>query len=176
MKPHSPQLLVVPFNQATAKARQETCAANLKISTEFTNSIGMQLRLIPPGEFLMGSTKDQIEKVLSWGGLTAYLSASSRPAACGLCGLSISASTKSPVGSLQRLSPQPDTRPKRSGTVRPPDQEFGEAKGENVDWLRRIPDRGTASSVLYPVAATKFKLPHVFSGCRERPPRHWQHS
>ena len=32
---------------------------------EYTNSLGMKFRLIPPGEFMMGSTKEEIEEALT---------------------------------------------------------------------------------------------------------------
>jgi len=38
-----------------AVAAQKECSKRLKLSVEITNSIGMKLKLIPPGEFLMGS-------------------------------------------------------------------------------------------------------------------------
>jgi formylglycine-generating enzyme required for sulfatase activity len=34
------------------------------LPVEFTNTIGMKFRLIPPGEFLMGSTPEEIEAAL----------------------------------------------------------------------------------------------------------------
>ncbi|OYW12814.1 MAG: hypothetical protein B7Z55_17970, partial [Planctomycetales bacterium 12-60-4] len=45
-----------PFDAAQAKAHQEAWAAYLKVPVESTNSIGIKFRLIPPGEFLMGSS------------------------------------------------------------------------------------------------------------------------
>ena len=38
-----------------ARKEQEECSQRLGSSVEITNSIGMKLRLIPPGEFMMGS-------------------------------------------------------------------------------------------------------------------------
>ena len=55
-----PGLLIAPFNAETAtKARQEW-SNFLALPVKATNSIGMNTRLIPPGEFLMGSTLEQI--------------------------------------------------------------------------------------------------------------------
>ena len=44
-----PPLAVAPFDAQQAKAHQETWANHLGVPVEFTNSIGMKLRLIPPG-------------------------------------------------------------------------------------------------------------------------------
>jgi formylglycine-generating enzyme required for sulfatase activity/serine/threonine protein kinase len=50
-----PPSLIAPFDEAGAKAAQKKWAAYLKTPVELTNSIGMKLILIPPGEFMMGS-------------------------------------------------------------------------------------------------------------------------
>jgi serine/threonine protein kinase/formylglycine-generating enzyme required for sulfatase activity len=44
-------------------ARQELCARRLGVPVEITNSVGMRLRLIPPGEFLMGTTENEVAEV-----------------------------------------------------------------------------------------------------------------
>ena len=44
-----------------AKEAQEASAKQLGVSIETTNSIGMKLRLIPPGKFMMGSSKEEID-------------------------------------------------------------------------------------------------------------------
>lgn len=59
-----PPLAVAPFDAATAKKHQQTWAKHLGTAVETTNSIGAKMILIPPGEFLMGSTDEQIEAVL----------------------------------------------------------------------------------------------------------------
>jgi eukaryotic-like serine/threonine-protein kinase len=46
---------VAPFDAAAAKAHQEAWAKHLGVPVEVTNSIGMKLKLIPPGGFTMGS-------------------------------------------------------------------------------------------------------------------------
>ena len=46
-------LAVAPFDAAKAKEHQEASAKQLGAEVEITNSIGMKLRLIPPGEFAM---------------------------------------------------------------------------------------------------------------------------
>jgi formylglycine-generating enzyme required for sulfatase activity len=54
----------IPFNAAAAKAHQDAWARHLGVDAEITNAIGMKLRLIPPGKFLMGYSREQIDKVL----------------------------------------------------------------------------------------------------------------
>lgn len=55
-----PPIAKAPFDAPQARAHQEVWAAHLKLPVEYTNSVGMKLRLIPPGEFLMGSTDEQV--------------------------------------------------------------------------------------------------------------------
>jgi formylglycine-generating enzyme required for sulfatase activity len=50
-----PPLAIAPFDAAQAKRHQEAWAAYLGVPVELTNSIGIRLLLIPPGEFMMGS-------------------------------------------------------------------------------------------------------------------------
>jgi len=57
----SPPLAIAPFDAATARRHQEAWAEHLSVPVEFENSIGMQMALIPPGEFMMGSTEQEIE-------------------------------------------------------------------------------------------------------------------
>ena len=57
----APKPAIAPFDADQAKKHQEEWAAYLKVPVEYTNSIGMKFRLIPPGEFLMGSTPEQIK-------------------------------------------------------------------------------------------------------------------
>ncbi|HPM81032.1 MAG TPA: SUMF1/EgtB/PvdO family nonheme iron enzyme [Candidatus Anammoximicrobium sp.] len=51
----SPPLAVAPFVDAQAKKHQANWASHLQLQSEITNTIGMKLVLIPPGEFQMGS-------------------------------------------------------------------------------------------------------------------------
>jgi formylglycine-generating enzyme required for sulfatase activity len=60
----SPPPAVAPFDGAKAREHQEAWAKHLGVPAETTNSIGMKLRLIPPGEFLMGSAPDDHAKSL----------------------------------------------------------------------------------------------------------------
>ncbi len=54
-----PPLAVAPFDAAEAKRLQQAWAEHLGVPLEITNSIGMKLILIPPGEFLMGSREGE---------------------------------------------------------------------------------------------------------------------
>lgn len=57
----APRPAKAPFDAAQAKKHQEEWAAYLKVPVEFENSLGMKFRLIPPGEFTMGGTPDEIK-------------------------------------------------------------------------------------------------------------------
>ncbi len=57
-----PSLLVAPFSREQAQKSQEAWARYLGIEVEVTNSIGMKLRLIPPGTFEMGSPSSEPER------------------------------------------------------------------------------------------------------------------
>ena len=50
----TPSPAVAPFDAKEAKEHQEAWAKHLGVPVELTNSIGMKLVLIPPGEFQMG--------------------------------------------------------------------------------------------------------------------------
>ncbi len=56
----TPPMAVAPFDAEKAKARQAAWAKYLGVDAETTNSIGMKLVVIPPGEFTMGSSKEVI--------------------------------------------------------------------------------------------------------------------
>jgi len=64
----TPPPAIAPFNAQQAKAHQEAWAKYLDIPVEYTNSIGMKFRLMPPGEFVMGSTPEEIEGALKIAG------------------------------------------------------------------------------------------------------------
>lgn len=55
-----PSMAVAPFNAEQASQFQEAWAKHLGVPVEYTNSIGMKFRLIPPGEFMMGSAPAEI--------------------------------------------------------------------------------------------------------------------
>lgn len=57
----TPILAKAPFDAAQARAHQDAWANYLGTTVETTNSVGAKMILIPPGEFLMGSTDEQVE-------------------------------------------------------------------------------------------------------------------
>jgi serine/threonine protein kinase/formylglycine-generating enzyme required for sulfatase activity len=61
-----PPRAIAPFSVEQAQAHQLTWANHLGVPLEFTNSIGMKFRLIPPGEFMMGSTPDEVTVTLKF--------------------------------------------------------------------------------------------------------------
>ncbi|MEZ6121722.1 MAG: bifunctional serine/threonine-protein kinase/formylglycine-generating enzyme family protein [Planctomycetaceae bacterium] len=70
---------VAPFNSIRARKYQQACAAHLKLPVDFTNSIGMTFRLIPPGKFTIGCSAKEIAAARPYLH-TAY--ESDRPARC----------------------------------------------------------------------------------------------
>jgi serine/threonine protein kinase len=60
----APPAAIAPFDAAQAQQHQAAWANYLGVPIERTNSLGMKFRLIPPGEFLMGSTEDDVAQVL----------------------------------------------------------------------------------------------------------------
>jgi formylglycine-generating enzyme required for sulfatase activity len=52
----APALAVAPFDAEQAKAHQDAWAKHLGVPVEITNSIGMKLRLIPPGTNALGAS------------------------------------------------------------------------------------------------------------------------
>jgi len=62
-----PPPAVAPFDATQARKHQEAWAKYLGVPVEETNSIGMKLVLIPPGEFEMGSTPEEIAWALEEG-------------------------------------------------------------------------------------------------------------
>ncbi len=59
----SPGLALAPFDVAAARRHQRAWAEYLGVPEEFTNSIGMRFRLIPPGEFVQGISDQQHEQL-----------------------------------------------------------------------------------------------------------------
>lgn len=53
-----------PFDAAQAEVYQENWAHYLGVPVEYKNTLGMKFRLIPPGEFQMGSTPEEIDAKL----------------------------------------------------------------------------------------------------------------
>ena len=62
---------VVIVDAKKAKELQHTSNQHLGVPVEITNSIGMKLVLIPPGEFMMGSPKELIEEELKTPAMTS---------------------------------------------------------------------------------------------------------
>ena len=58
-----PELLVAPFDEAAADRARAAWAAYLNSPEETTNTMGIKLLLIPPGEFRMGSEETYLELV-----------------------------------------------------------------------------------------------------------------
>jgi serine/threonine protein kinase/formylglycine-generating enzyme required for sulfatase activity len=71
----APPPAIAPFNLDQAKKHQEDWAAYLKVPVAYTNSIGMNFVLIPPGEFTMGSTPVETEEALASAADETYLQA-----------------------------------------------------------------------------------------------------
>ena len=59
----SPRPAVAPFDAVKALAFQEAWAKHLGVPVEFTDSIGMKFRLVPPGEFTMGMSREKAEMI-----------------------------------------------------------------------------------------------------------------
>lgn len=57
----APKPAVAPFDAAQAKQHQEAWAEYLKVPAEYSSSIGMKFRLIPPGEFMMGAPESDAD-------------------------------------------------------------------------------------------------------------------
>ncbi len=56
----APPPAVAPFDATQARKHQEAWAKHLGVPIEFENSVGMKFTLIPPGEFLMGSSDEEV--------------------------------------------------------------------------------------------------------------------
>jgi serine/threonine protein kinase/formylglycine-generating enzyme required for sulfatase activity len=59
----APKPAIAPFDMDQAKKHQDAWAGYLKLPVEYTNSIGMEFRLIPPGEYLRGTGTDDEDKL-----------------------------------------------------------------------------------------------------------------
>ena len=60
----SPPPAIVPFSADQAPQLQERWAAHLQLPVEYMNGLGIKFRLIPPGEFLMGSSAEEIQQAV----------------------------------------------------------------------------------------------------------------
>jgi formylglycine-generating enzyme required for sulfatase activity/serine/threonine protein kinase len=61
---NGPPHAIAPFDSAQARSHQAAWASHLGMTVETTNSVGAKMVLVPPGEFLMGSTDAQIDAAL----------------------------------------------------------------------------------------------------------------
>jgi cell division septation protein DedD len=57
----APKPAIAPFDAAQAKQHQEAWAKYLNVPLEMKNSVGMTFVLIPPGEFMMGSSGNEAD-------------------------------------------------------------------------------------------------------------------
>ena len=60
---NAPESLVAPFGESEARTARKAWSRYHEVPEQGKNTIGMQLVLIPPGRFAMGSTPDEIEQV-----------------------------------------------------------------------------------------------------------------
>ncbi len=58
-----PNAAVEPFDTEQAHAYQEAWAKYLQVPVEFTNSVGMKFILVPPGEFTMGASEAETDRI-----------------------------------------------------------------------------------------------------------------
>lgn len=65
--PTVPPLALAPFDADKARAHQEAWAKHLGVEIERTNSLGMKFRLIPPGEFTMGTRPEDVNDLVPVG-------------------------------------------------------------------------------------------------------------
>ena len=61
----TPPLAKSPLGPEAAKAIQERWARHLGRDVVQTNSLGMKMVLLPPGEFTMGRTEEQLDTILT---------------------------------------------------------------------------------------------------------------
>ena len=61
---NAPPLAVAPFSAAQAATHQDEWAAHLGVPVEIENTLGMKLRLIPPGEFTTGTDPVALDQLV----------------------------------------------------------------------------------------------------------------
>lgn len=77
----APPTAVAPFDAATARAHQEAWAGYLGMKVQSLHNIDQTMVLIPPGEFLMGSTDEQVAAANSpAGAVSPFATAAARNA------------------------------------------------------------------------------------------------
>jgi formylglycine-generating enzyme required for sulfatase activity len=62
----SPPLAIAPFDAPQARVHQDAWAKHLGQPLRATNSLGMTLILIPPGEFMMGGSRESLVETAAW--------------------------------------------------------------------------------------------------------------
>lgn len=62
----APSPAIAPFSPEVAASLQEQWADYLKLPVEFTSRLGIKFRLIPPGEFDMGISNEELEELLPY--------------------------------------------------------------------------------------------------------------
>lgn len=60
-----PDLLQSPFSASAATNARNAWATHLSVASSFTSKTGMKFVLIPPGQFLMGSSKEDVSEAIS---------------------------------------------------------------------------------------------------------------
>jgi serine/threonine-protein kinase len=93
LPPGAPRPAIAPFDEAQARELQQAWATYLDVPVKFTNSIGMEFVLIPPGEYEMGTdARLQNERLAKASKLEAFLGSApqhhvriSRPFYLGCC-------------------------------------------------------------------------------------------
>lgn len=75
---NAPPFAKAPFDAAQAQQAQAAWAKYLKVNIEYTNKLGMKFRLIPPGEFIMGSSPAEVDEAVKSFGEDQALKASAR--------------------------------------------------------------------------------------------------
>ena len=63
--PGTPHPAVAPFTTVEAHQFQNDWATHENVDVAWTNSIGIQFSLIPPGEFQMGSSQEEVDSLLN---------------------------------------------------------------------------------------------------------------
>jgi len=111
--PKEPPLAIAPFDEETAKERQTAWAKHLGVPVVQTNSVGMRLAIIPPGEFDMGSAADGVVRVPSEA--PKHRVRITRPFLLGLCEV-----TQGEYGRVIGNNPS-EFKPRDSNVYRPSD-------------------------------------------------------
>jgi formylglycine-generating enzyme required for sulfatase activity len=62
-----PPRAIAPFDAEAARDHQRAWAEYLGLPEEYTNPLGMQFRLVPPGDFLRGTPDDELDRLAEHG-------------------------------------------------------------------------------------------------------------